>query len=105
MVMPTQYYELKIENIEITDTKIERRPNGDTRIHGTCTVVPDDDSGNDFVTDFVYTTKNLNEPSSKLLDYLKDLGWRQYQNICKVKNQEDTLLNFVTKHSENIKID
>ncbi len=104
MVMPTQYYELKIENIEITDTKIEKRPNGDATIYGNCTVVPDD-FGSDFITTFVYTTKNLNEPSSKLLDYLKDFGWRQYQNICKVKNQEDTLLNFVTNHSKNIKID
>ena len=104
MVMPYSYHGLKIGDIKITDTKIERRPNGDATIHGNCTVIPDD-FGSDFIMDFVYTTKNLNEHSSKLLDYLKDLGWKQYQNICKAKNQEDTLLNFITNHSENIKVD
>jgi hypothetical protein len=98
MIMCSAHYNLKIENIIINHTEIEKTPNGKITVIGTCKVVPDD-WGSDFLMDFTYIGKP-NEPSSKMLANLKNMGWERYQNECKAETEADTLINFINKHKK-----
>jgi len=76
MVMSIAYDNLRIEDIVIKNCKIEKRPNGNSIVTGICKVIPDD-FDEDFTIEFTYTGKSM-ESSTKLLEYLKELGWKEY---------------------------
>ena len=96
MVMPILYDSFKIEDIVIKDYTVEKKPNGKIYIVGNCKVKTDD-FDEDFMMDFTYEGKS-NESNSKLLEYLKELGWKENKKRNYKKPQ--TLIEFVT---ENIK--
>lgn len=94
MVMPIQYDYLEINDIKIKNSKYEKRFFGEYIIvEGSCKVTPDEEET--FEMDFIYEGKH-NEPSSKLLNYLKESGWYTYREMNYRK--PDTLMDFINKH-------
>lgn len=95
MVVCTAHLNLRIEDIVVNNTETERTPNGKITVQGTCKVILDDHNES-FTMNFSYIGKP-NEPSSKMLDSLKELGWKKYQESI---DEPDTLMNFVL-HNNN----
>jgi len=93
MVMPILYDSLEIEDIVIKDYTLEKRPNGKMYVTGNCKVKTDD-FDEDFTMDFTYKGKS-NESNSKLLEYLKVLGWEEYKK--KNYKRPESLIEFCNR--------
>ena len=84
-----------IRDIKILSSTTERSITGRTTITGTCMVTPDEFGEEGIPMEFSYIGK-LNEPSSKLLDYLKAKGESLWAE--KLRREQETLGDLIERY-------
>ena len=95
MVMPTEYYTLHINDVEINKYTIIQKPYGGIFVVGSCVVNPTYDPS--FTMDFSYMGK-YHDTKKDLLEYLHCQAWEEYKK--RYYKEPETLIEFCKRKTK-----